>query len=992
MRNFKKVILGAALSMVCTVAFAQQLTVKGVVKQPDGETVIGATVTEKGTTNATVTDLDGNFTLAVKSGAELVISYIGFNTVTTAAKPQMDITLSEDAKVIDEVVVTGYTTQRKADLTGAVSVVSVTYLQKQNENNPMKALQGRVPGMNISADGSPSGVATVRIRGIGTLNNNDPLYIIDGVPTKAGMHELNGNDIESIQILKDAASASIYGSRAANGVIIITTKKGKDGKLKVDLDASIAASMYSHKMDVLNAKEFGQVMWQGYVNDGMDPNTNGLGYHYDWGYNAQGQAVLNGITMKKYLDDAGTTPAADTDWYDLTTRTGVIQNYNVSVSNGSQKGSSFFSLGYYKNLGIIKTSDFERFSARFNTEYKLIGDKLTIGEHFTLNRTSEVAAPGGFLQNVLQFNPSLPVYTTDGSYAGPVGGYPDRYNPVAVLERNKDNRYTYWRTFGDAYVNLNLFKGFNLRSTFGLDYSQKQQRIFTYPVTEGNVANKTNAVEAKQEHWTKWMWNAVATYNLELGQHRMDAMVGMELNREDDNYFSGRKEDYIILSPDYMWPDAGTGTAQAYGSGEGYSLVSFFENIPFVMNPNLTIEDYNNLSNTEYTNDEGWQLIINDLEDAYKALPVKQKEVGRPSKAAAAAFLTKVYLYKAYHQDNAQSNEVTSISADDLKKVVEYSDPSIYQAGGFDLEADFHNNFRPEAQYENGVESIWAIQYSMNDGTKLGNLNWSYGLIVPNIAGVTDGGCDFYKPSQNMVNAFRTNAEGLPLLDTFNDKDYDKAADYADPRLFLTVGIPGLPYEFNSNYMMDETDTWSRSHGLYGYYVTLKQNVDPDCGYLIKGSWWGTPENRIVFRYADVLLERAEALVQLNDGRIDEAISLVNKLRTRAKQSMSVISNYETDYGVRMNIATYKGSYDQAQALKIVKMERRVEMGMESERFFDLVRWGEAAEVLNKYYAEEADACNWMLQNVPNSLYVSFDAIKNGSVDLSECKLMWWHQ
>ena len=576
MRNLKKVILGTMLTMVCSAAFAQDVKVKGVVKQPDGETIIGATVTEKGTTNATVTDLDGNFSLQVKEGAELVISYIGFNTVTTAAKPQMDVTLSEDTKLIEEVVVTGYTTQRKADLTGSVSVVSVTDLQKQNENNPMKALQGRVPGMNISADGSPSGAATVRIRGIGTLNNNDPLYIIDGVPTKAGMHELNGNDIESIQVLKDAASASIYGSRAANGVIIITTKKGKDGKLKVDLDASVAASMYSHKMDVLNAKEFGQVMWQGYVNDGMDPNTNGLGYHYDWGYNAQGQAVLNGITMKKYLDDAGTTPAADTDWYDQTTRTGVIQNYNVSVSNGSQKGSSYFSLGYYKNMGIIKTSDFERFSARFNTEYKLINDKLTIGEHFTLNRTSEVAAPGGFLQNVLQFNPSLPVYTTTGGYAGPVGGYPDRYNPVAVLERNKDNRYTFWRTFGDAYVNLNLFKGFNLRSTFGLDYSQKQQRIFTYPVTEGNVANKTNAVEAKQEHWMKWMWNAVATYNLELGQHRMDAMVGMELNREDDNSFSGRKEDYIILSPDYMWPDAGTGIAQAYGSGEGYSLVSFF--------------------------------------------------------------------------------------------------------------------------------------------------------------------------------------------------------------------------------------------------------------------------------------------------------------------------------------------------------------------------------------------------------------------------------
>ena len=576
MNSLQRMLMSLALTPAVAIVSAQEVNVSGVVTDATGETIIGASVVEKGTTNGTVTDIDGKFTIKVKKGAQLEFSYIGYNNVTLEAKPTMNVKLSENAKLVEEVVVTGYTTQRKADLTGAVSVVSVTDLQKQNENNPMKALQGRVPGMNISADGSPSGSATVRIRGIGTLNNNDPLYIIDGVPTKAGMHELNGNDIESIQILKDAASASIYGSRAANGVIIITTKKGKDGKLKVDLDASVAASMYSHKMEVLNAKEFGQVMWQGYVNDGMDPNTNGLGYHYDWGYNNLGQPILNGISMKKYLDDAGTTPAADTDWYDQTTRTGVIQNYNVSVSNGSQKGSSYFSLGYYKNMGIIKTSDFERFSARFNTEYKLINDKLTIGEHFTLNRTSEVAAPGGFLQNVLQFNPSLPVYTTDGSYAGPVGGYPDRYNPVAVLERNKDNRYTYWRTFGDAYVNLNLFKGFNLRSTFGLDYSQKEQRIFTYPVTEGNVANKTNAVEAKQEHWTKWMWNAVATYNAEFGKNRLDAMIGMELNRQDDIYFSGRKEDYIILNPDYMWPDAGTGTAQAYGSGSGYSLVSFF--------------------------------------------------------------------------------------------------------------------------------------------------------------------------------------------------------------------------------------------------------------------------------------------------------------------------------------------------------------------------------------------------------------------------------
>uniref|UniRef100_UPI004025AA79 RagB/SusD family nutrient uptake outer membrane protein n=1 Tax=Prevotella sp. TaxID=59823 RepID=UPI004025AA79 len=386
-----------------------------------------------------------------------------------------------------------------------------------------------------------------------------------------------------------------------------------------------------------------------------------------------------------------------------------------------------------------------------------------------------------------------------------------------------------------------------------------------------------------------------------------------------------------------------------------FLLKRLYKNIPFIMDANLKQEDYNTLSNTEFNNDEGWQQIINDVEYAYSVLPVKQTDKGRPSKAAAAAFLTKAYLYKAYRQDDPSSNQVTSINREDLLKVIEYSNPDIYSAGGFDLEADFHNNFRPETQYENGVESIWAMQYSINDGTKYGNLNWSYGLIVPNIPGVTDGGCDFYKPSQNLVNAYRTDADGHPFIDTFNNKDYDLTQD-ADPRLFLTVGLTGLPYEFNSKYMMDASSTWSRSNGLYGYYVTLKQNVDPDCGYMVKGSWWGTPMNRIVFRYADVLLERAEAYAQLNET--GEAIKLVNKIRLRAKQSTGMIANYPSDYGVKFNISTYNGSYSQEDALKIVKMERRLEMGMESERFFDLVRWGEAENVLNKYFAEEANNCS----------------------------------
>jgi TonB-linked outer membrane protein, SusC/RagA family/TonB-dependent outer membrane receptor, SusC/RagA subfamily, signature region len=578
----KNTILTAlALLTLATVTNAQNITVHGtVISATDSEPLIGASVVPEGqSATGVVTDIDGNFSISAPEGSSLVISYVGFRPKTVKAAAHLTVALDEDSKILDEVVVVGYSTQRKVDVTGAITAVDVNEINKQNENNPIKALQGRVPGMNIAADGGPSGSATVRIRGIGTLNNNDPLYIIDGVPTKGGMHELNPGDIESIQILKDAASASIYGSRAANGVIVITTKRGSD--LRISLDASVAAQFYTNKMKVLNTEGYGRAMWQAYVNDGQDPNTNGLGFCYDWGYDASGYPVLNGISMARYLDAAGTTPSADTDWFDLTTRTGLIQNYNLSVSGSTDKLSSFFSLGYYKNLGVIKYSDFERFSARINTEYKPIKDILTIGEHFTLNRTDEVQAPGGFLQNVLQANPSLPVYTTTGKFAGPVGGYPDRENPLARLIRNKDNRYNYWRLFGDAYINLAPFKGFNIRTTFGLDYSQKEQRIFTYPVTEGNVANDKNAVEAKQEHWTRWMWNLVASYNIDFGKNHLDALAGMELIRETSTWFSGYKTDFSILNPDFMWPSAGAGTAQAYGSGDGFSLVSFFGKVNY---------------------------------------------------------------------------------------------------------------------------------------------------------------------------------------------------------------------------------------------------------------------------------------------------------------------------------------------------------------------------------------------------------------------------
>ena len=398
---------------------------------------------------------------------------------------------------------------------------------------------------------------------------------------------------------------------------------------------------------------------------------------------------------------------------------------------------------------------------------------------------------------------------------------------------------------------------------------------------------------------------------------------------------------------------------RAYGH---FQLKRLFKKIPFVNKPNMEESDYNTLSNTEYSNDEGWQQIINDLEDAYAVLPVTQTDKGRPTKAACAAFLAKAYLYKAYRQDDANSNQVTGINEADLQKVVEYTNASIYN--GYGLESDLHNNFRPEEQYENGKESLWAIQYSRNDGTVYGNLNFSNRLIVPCIPKVHDSGCDFYKPSHNLVDAYRTNSDGLPILDNFADVDYTVGSNQTvDPRLFVTVGVPGTPYMFNTSFMISESNAWSRSGGTFGYFVSLKQNVDPaltDSYLYLCDSQWASSMNRIVFRYADVLLMRAEALAQL--GQTSEAISLVNQVRDRAAgmATNSIVSNYPNKYGVHYAVGKYNGSYSKDEAMKIIKMERRLELAMESERFFDLVRWGDAATVLNKYYTSESEKMNFL--------------------------------
>lgn len=584
--KLKRNLATLLLFVIPFLSFAQTKLVTGtVISAEDGLGIPGVNILIKGTSTGTVTDLDGHYSIEIpKSPATLIYSMVG---MLSQEKPvrygeKINLSMKSDEYQLEQVIVTGYTSQRKADLTGAVSVAPVSDMMSAAENNPIKALQGRVAGMNVTADGNPSGSATIRIRGVGTLNNNDPLFVIDGVPTRGGMHELNSNDIETIQVLKDASSASIYGSRAANGVIIITTKKGKKGKTKLTFDAYVTQSWYNNRQEVLNAKEYGEAQWLSAVNSGINPSDNSFGYQYNWGYNELGDPVLYNSTLPKFLDTKHTMQTSDTDWFNEVSKKGLIQSYNMSVSNGTDNGNYFFSLGYYNNDGTIKESDFNRISVRMNSDYKLFDGIVTIGENFTLNRTTEVQAPADVLDMALKSLPLIPVHTIDGKgWGGPTPGMNDRQNPVRILDDNKDNGFQFWRIFGNAYLNIEPIKGLNLRSNFGVDYGNFFKRKMLHSFVSGMLNSDKSAVTLEQGHWMKWTWSNTVSYAKTIDEHQFDVLGGMEMNYESNINFTSYKEDFLVQTPEQMWPDMGIGKSNSTGNKTAFSLLSYFGKVNY---------------------------------------------------------------------------------------------------------------------------------------------------------------------------------------------------------------------------------------------------------------------------------------------------------------------------------------------------------------------------------------------------------------------------
>ena len=575
--ELKKVFLSVCLLLVSTFMYAQT-EVSGTVLDPTGETVIGATVTEKGTTNATVTDFDGNFKLKVAEGTTLVVSYIGFQTAEVPAKNGMQVVLQEEANELNEVVVTGYTAEKKADLTGSVSVIKMKDIADVPTGNVLSSLNGRVAGVNITTDGKPGGGNTsTLVRGTTTINNSSPLYVIDGIMTRENVGSiLSSNDVESIQILKDASSAAIYGAQAANGVIIITTKRAKKGEVRVDFDGSLTAQTFTTNYDLLNAQQWGDVYWQAYkYSNGVHPTS--------LVYGDGEKAVLNTTTPYFTNPTTGETyTAANTDWLDTMYKTALMQNYSLTLSKGTDNGSSSLSVNWIDQDGMLKQTDYQRFNTRLTSDYGFFNNRLRMGESVAINRWTEHVAQDGIEEQLVAQHPAEPKY---GSLGGWGGGYVDvlndKPNPLRLQQNQSENRHEYWRVFGNMFVEVEPIANLILKTNFGVNYYDGKSSEFVPKWTESARTVENNELTSRNDYAMDWVWTNTAAYTLTKGSHTANFLLGMESKHRNTELLLGYGTGLTIEDINYRYLNTTTGGARNEGIASNYSMVSYFGKVNY---------------------------------------------------------------------------------------------------------------------------------------------------------------------------------------------------------------------------------------------------------------------------------------------------------------------------------------------------------------------------------------------------------------------------
>ncbi len=594
----------------------QEIVVKGKITDVDGNLLPGVNIIEKGTTNGTITNIEGEYTLTVSSGdAILQFSYIGYNKQELMVGQQtvIDVTLTSNVEELDEVIVVGYTVERKKDIIGSVAIVDTEEMLSTASGSMESQLQGRVAGVTISSTGTPGGSARVRIRGFGSFTGSDPLYIIDGVA--GDINRINSNDIASVQILKDAASAAVYGARAANGVVIVTTKQGKPGAIRVDYDGYYGVDYFSKSNfpDLLNAQEYGEMYWKA---------MEGAGRQYgdaDWSHDQYGSGpepvipeyVLVNVNGVRYggasLESLRTSnpsqfnsltdpnnydfathqivKSADTDWFDEVFDPAPIQNHNLSVSGGSDNGTFMLGLNYFDQQSTAdRYSYFTRYSLRANSNFK-IGKIIRIGENMQVmkreHRDVKLASAAW------TFAPLIPVYDIMGNPAssatpGLVSVGDTGRNPVTEPWRNRFDGTETWSMLGNVYADINILKDLVARSQFGIDYYSSHAKDLTQKTYEHYENTTTNSLSWEWNNFFSYTWTNSLTFNKTFGNHTVKVFAATESVQDLAFSTTASRSNYSIQDdPDFLVLDSGTGTQSNEGTFERSTLFSLIGKLDY---------------------------------------------------------------------------------------------------------------------------------------------------------------------------------------------------------------------------------------------------------------------------------------------------------------------------------------------------------------------------------------------------------------------------
>ena len=516
----KKPLRSLMLSLIMLLPLsllAQEIKVQGVVKDQTGEAVIGATVMQKGTSNGTVTDFDGNFSLSVPAEATLTISYIGFATqdVAVGGKTEFQIVLKDDSQILSEVVVVGYGTMRKSDLTGAVGSLGAKDMQDSPVSNIGQAIQGKIAGLQVVDAGKPGDNVSIKIRGMGSINNCDPLVVIDGVPTDLGLNNLNMADVERLDVLKDASATAIYGSRGANGVVMITTKKGKDGKGKLSLSANFAIQNATKTPKLLNASEYAA------LNNDMMTNA-GYSTNPEWG-----------------------TPSSlgkGTDWVDELLRTGYMQNYTLSYSGGNDKAHYYVSGGLLDQSGIVKSVSYRRFTFQENSDAQVLS-WLKFSNNITVS--ADKKEQGSYdLGNTYKALPIYSVKDSNGDWTGPEGNslwYGSTKNPIGPTEtdKQKTNGYNF---LGNLTAEITFTKWLKFRSTFGIDAKFWFADNYTPKYAWKPIATEESSRYKSDNKSFTYLWDNYFLFDYTFAKkHRVGLMAGTSAQWNKFDYLNAQK-------------------------------------------------------------------------------------------------------------------------------------------------------------------------------------------------------------------------------------------------------------------------------------------------------------------------------------------------------------------------------------------------------------------------------------------------------------------